>query len=462
MRSIVTIRLCGLVLFFVLLPIPAVSAPLKAADFAYGIRLDPVTGGAVYRLYLPEAVHRSVVRQDLGDLRVFNERGEIIPHILRRPEESGLMETDVLALPFFPVDGPEKEMGVGFSIDITTDAKGAVLNARTRGVTGDGLEKAAYLIDAGKLDRPPDRLRLDWQGPDDSFVGKVSLLSSDDLDHWRMLASGVTLAALRHGKHLLRRDTIFIPEPPGRFITILWPRNARETILTRVEALVPKASTTAPRRHLKVPFSVAAGDSGAYVADLGGFFLVDRLNLLFGEPNSLTAGRFCSRSDTHGAWQQRFEGLFYDLSIDGTRVVNDAAVVGSVMDRWWRFEAVSRNGGMGERPPVLSVGWVPMELVFLARGDGPFTLAYGHAAVAPFDLDRHPLVHLLMREKNDVLIRQIAAGPPFSLQGESARVPKKPFPWKKWILWGVLSISVVLLGVMARGLYRQMNPPPGS
>jgi len=462
MRSIDTAFVCYLALLFMLLPIPAVSAPLKVTDFAYGIRLEPGAGGAVYRLNLPEAVHRSAVRQDLGDLRIFNEQGEIVPHILRWPEESRLTETASLILPFFRVDRPIKDMGVGFSIDITTDAKGAVLNARTRGVTGDGLETAAYLIDVGKLDRPPDRLRLDWQGPDDSFVGKVSLLSSDDLDHWRILVSGVTIADLRHGKHVLRRDTIAILEPPGRFITIQWPQNAQDTILTRVEALFPKASIAASRRYLKVPFSAAAGEPDGYVADLGGFFPVDRLNLLFSETNSLTSGRFYSRSDAHGTWQRRFEGLFYDLRIDGTRLANDDAVISKVVDRWWRFEAVSRNGGMGERPPLLSVGWVPLELVFLARGDGPFTLAYGHAAVDPLDPERHPLIHLLDRESDDALIRQIAAGPSFPLRGESARVPPKgPFPWKTWVLWGVLGIAVGLLAAMACRLYRQMNPPSG-
>ena len=49
--------------------------------------------------------------------------------------------------------------------------------------------------------------------------------------------------------------------------------------------------------------------------------------------------------------------------------------------------------------------------------------------------------------------------------GGEARLnpPSLPHPWKKWILWGVLSVSVLLLGWMAYRLVKQMeNHDTGS
>jgi hypothetical protein len=57
--------------------------PLTSADFAYAIPLTPVPGLAVQTTLLPLAVYRGVLRQDLGDLRVFNGAGRVVPHAIR-------------------------------------------------------------------------------------------------------------------------------------------------------------------------------------------------------------------------------------------------------------------------------------------------------------------------------------------------------------------------------------------
>lgn len=450
-----------LLMVFLLAAASAGAAPLHMTDFACGIRLDPPESGAVYRFYLPEAVYRRVTRQDLGDIRVFNARGEIVPHALRRPVANDSETRAPRSLPFFAVDRPAGDPETGVSLDITTDSKGTILSARSRSVTEAGTGARTYIIDAGGLNHRPDRIRLDWRGPGGSFVAEVRLASSHDLDHWRTLVPAATLAALQYGGHALRRDTISLPETPGKYLSIQWPEHARETILTRVEALFPKTVKAVTRRYGRAAFTAVADEPNSYTADVGGFFPVDRLNVVMNEPNSMATGRLYSRRDSQDRWQRRFEGLFYDLRFDDARLTNEDAAIAPVSDRWWRLEVVSDDGGMGGLPPALSAGWIPLELLFLARGGGPFTLAYGHAAVEPFDQNRHPLLHLLSLDEHERLIRWVEPGDAFSLRGDSALIPPKaPIPWKTWVLWSVLGIFVVLLAVMAFRLYRQMNPPP--
>jgi hypothetical protein len=48
-----------------------------------------------------------------------------------------------------------------------------------------------------------------------------------------------------------------------------------------------------------------------------------------------------------------------------------------VNDQLWRLEAVSDLTGLGAAVPVLRLGYTPHQLYFLARGEGPFVLAFG-------------------------------------------------------------------------------------
>jgi Protein of unknown function (DUF3999) len=90
-----------------------------------------------------------------------------------------------------------------------------------------------------------------------------------------------------------------------------------------------------------------ADRTGEFQFDLGAGPPVDRLNLELPELNTVTEADFLSRSDTRSPWHPVAQGVFYRLqSTDGA------------LRRW--------------RAP---------EVVILARGTGPFTLAYGSGSV---------------------------------------------------------------------------------
>jgi len=64
------------------------EVPLKPQDFAYAVPLQFEGQDALYQATLPLSVYQNTVRSDLGDLRVFNAQGEVVPHMLRQPERS--------------------------------------------------------------------------------------------------------------------------------------------------------------------------------------------------------------------------------------------------------------------------------------------------------------------------------------------------------------------------------------
>ena len=48
-------------------------------DFAYGVAVQIDSREALYELDIPACVYRGVMRRDLGDVRVFNAQGELVP-----------------------------------------------------------------------------------------------------------------------------------------------------------------------------------------------------------------------------------------------------------------------------------------------------------------------------------------------------------------------------------------------
>src|SRR3989304_4915182 len=59
--------------------IPAGAQDPRREDFAYGIAVRPSVEAPLYRARLPLAIYRSITRPDLGDLRVFNAGGALVP-----------------------------------------------------------------------------------------------------------------------------------------------------------------------------------------------------------------------------------------------------------------------------------------------------------------------------------------------------------------------------------------------
>ena len=65
--------------FFLLLAYAAAAAAQSPHDFAFGIPLATEGDDAFYRVELPAAVYTGAVRSDLGDMRVFNGDGAVVP-----------------------------------------------------------------------------------------------------------------------------------------------------------------------------------------------------------------------------------------------------------------------------------------------------------------------------------------------------------------------------------------------
>ncbi len=429
------------------------SQPLRREDFAYGMELTVSGNSAMYSLTLPAAIYKGCTRPDLGDLRVFNAHGQV-PHLLRQIELEQTVRP-AQPLPFFPLTEPVRMGSKAADLGITINSNGAIIAIATGDTEQEEQAVSTYLLDASSLKHDPDWLEFVWTGG--QFSATVRLDSSDDLNRWHTLVSSAALAELRFGGHDLLRQRIDLNRrATGKYLRLSWPQGKDGIRLTAVKAGYASETRTQARALLTLtgqPDSAAEPGRTAWLYTTEGVFPVDQLNIRLPEQNALAEFAVFSRTDEEAAWQRRGSLLAWRLTVDGTQFDNETLRLPPITDRFWRLEGEAVSG----KAPVVELGWLPGQLLFLAQGEGPYSIVYGKAGLPPL---RSQVGQLLRDTETNVsgkLIEAAQAGPQKVLAGPTALQVKKVLPWRQWLLWAGLLVGVLAVGGMAWKLYKEMK-----
>src|SRR6202008_2101639 len=84
-------------------------------------------------------------------------------------------------------------------------------------------------------------------------------------------------------------------------------------------------------------------------------------------------------------------GVLYKLERAGG-MLNPELTVAPIRRRYFKLAVAEKGGGLGGGTPALEVSWMPEQLLFVARGAGPFALGYGRAQVLPGRFDSSELI----------------------------------------------------------------------
>ena len=219
---------------------------VSESDFAYGYTLEVDGDGAIYSLTLPEAVYHGLTRADRGDLRVFNSRGVVVPHHIKRAEQQTKLAQPDVSLPIFPLyqDDTNPQMRNGQQVHIVTNDKGAIIDINYGKVGTDTMRKvSAYIIDSSQLTQVPNALVINWQEGEGDFVASVKVEGSDDLNHWQALVMRSTLSNLHYGEHTLLQRRIDLPLHKLKYLRLTWLGD-KPLLLASVMAQFPAAQAT--------------------------------------------------------------------------------------------------------------------------------------------------------------------------------------------------------------------------
>lgn len=425
-------------------------APLMAdqSDFARGLVLDASDQSVVQRLTVPDDVYEWVTRSDLGDLRVFNRDQEEMPYNVRRPQR--LEEYSAwLKLPLFSL--PQRADGgvADPRLRVEVGESGAIINY-SGGAPGEN-PAGAFLIDTSALTFIPAELKLHWQGAESGdFMGRIRIDSSDDLDSWKSLVDGATVARLVSREQSVHLDRIELPPRKARYLRITRLEGSEPILIDQVEARHRRAEM--PQRRWRSLAGVAT--DGGWEFSSGGWFPVDRLGLSdAGGSNFLVTAQLFSRVDAKAHWRDRGERTFYRSTVAGQAVVSEPLAIDDG-DRYWRLEFE----GTGINSPVLKVGWLPDEVVFVKQGAAPYVLAYGQADVLARQWPLSDVLRQLNGGSGPVPLARIPFAVPGDPQmlGGSDRLVAAPEPvdWQTVILWAVLVLGVLLVGTLAYRLLK--------
>jgi len=439
---------------------PSLSlADLTVNDFAYGIRIDVPAGTAVAAMSLPEQVYASACRRDLGDIRVFNASGEPVPHMIRYAQTQSA-EAPWRSLVFFPLPEEVAPEAGGYRVFVRTGPDGAVVQVDPRPAIAIDEYARSFLIDLSLVNRSLAQLRLEWQPGETTLMAAFAVDASDDLVAWTTIQKRAAISDIRHGGRRLISNTITLDRGTKRYLRLRQLNAGPAVPLIRIDGRFQPEGRIPIRVFLKIDGQPVPESPGVFEYRSTGAFPVDRVNLIFDQANSMAEAMLESRSDDPKAiWARRFKGLFYRIDADNPPLISSPQVVPISMDRRWRLTVDASDSTIGSAVPRLEIGYRPHDLFFIARGSGPFTLAFGSAVAEPLKVNVSALFEGIGRHRENGLERWVAPQGARLVLGGPQRLspPPKPLPMRRIMLWSILLAGVLVVAVMAWRLARRLK-----
>lgn len=463
---------------FVLCMAALLALPAQADEKpdSYSTRLTILTPGAMpyYRLSIPLQAYLASSHGDLRDLRIFDAAGQPVPHARLAVEGDTEQSVQRRKLPWFPLhaSASRHDKADVLGVVVKLGADGTLVKIDSRRDNSDKPRKEAeaplrgYLLDASKIaDRPAVvALELDWEKTGSDFQ-LLDLESSDDLQHWNSLTSGVQLARLDYNGARIENRRIELHGFRDRYLRLIWREPASAPALTYAE--LEQSSSRYRSAPLVWSAPMAAGTPGSdlrpgeYRFRLSQPLPLVRLRVELPPGNQLLPLEVLAPGRERRHWRSIGGAVVYRIANQGREWSNsEIPLPGYPLQEF--VLRIDPRLSPPARGPQLAFALRPEQIVFLAGGKGPYTLAVGNkdarnAALAPATLVPgfgNPDSPEIANAAIDETARPHApkASSLFAAPGSASE-----WNWKKIALWSVLVLGVLGMAAMAWQLLRQMK-----
>lgn len=435
---------------------------LRPTDFAFGRSVTPSDDASpLVEVALPVDVYRASRVEGLADVWVFNARGAPVPHALRRGTQATSAPTSAELVPVFPVPAA---IPLELSLVITRGPTGEIQQLQRRpaleiaGVPAAAEQVGAYLLDVRGLKREVRALRFSWLDPPGHLILPLSIEVSSDLISWRPLAVEGGLLRLEHAGNRIERDRVELAAGASAFLRVRPADSERMTFPAQLRAVFAEPAADVPLRVLErmvVEPTAPAADSGVYRFDLGGQLPVERIEIELPEDNTVIAAEVWAADKRDGPYQRIAEARFYRVhpAGDPKPLIGPSVRVLRQRARFYELRVDATRLGLGSGKPSLIAHYAPDELLFLRRGEGPFTLAYGRHAVSRKRFEAQDLLSLVPHGEGKPASATLSEPKPLG-DASVLEPPEPPPPYSTYALWAVLIAGVALLGGLAYRLIK--------
>ena len=439
--------------------LPAQADAFRQTDYAYSATLRVTGPGPAYVASLPLEVYRSITHTDLIDICVVNASGEVVPFAVRRPEAPSSRSAEPVSVRLFPIRGGSA--GSGEALRLRLRQGETVVDIVQPTAVAGADRPSSYLVDARPLQQSIAEIRIGWDAAAADFSARLQVEASDDLERWQSVASNAPVVSLHYAGQEFVRNEVPITPTRASFLRLRWTSTLGTPVITSVRA-IPTA-TEAPLQRLSVQVTGSATTRGdEFDFDLGARLPVEQVNLLLPERNSVLRAEFLIPAPGTRDWRTVAEARIYDLAVPGSgNLANEPISVAPMAGQHWRVRISEAGGGVGHGVPRLEVSWIPSEVIFLARGSGPFRLLYGNADAGSLALTPDAILN-----PADVPERSHRSLEPGRATLEAAEIlggairlkPTAPaLDLKRWTLWTVLLLGVGALALMAWQLAKSIR-----
>ena len=449
------------------------------ADAAPPLPLTLAGTGPYYTLNVSMTARQVAGRLDLSDLRVRNAAGDAM----------------AFAWAEVPTPAPDPQRGPARIYKVPLPPADAASSI-------EGRPRQAWIVDArdARLDLMQLELGLE-HGTQGAYTLRIE--ASDDLQHWRTVAEDAQVVQLQAlpqvgaagalasqaGREQLKSDPIDLDAVPSRYLRLTTaPRSAIPPLVT---ATITRAAHRPPPPPLEWSTAIAATRCNATsceyalprnvpidavqvapadVDTIGQVMVSGRIDasrtpprhsLLHGSLHALRLKANRSAERAGPVWDDVAEANVYWLTQPAGAPDLHSPPLRLGGESWsaLRLETFGPISQLGHTAPTIRIGARPRQLVFVARGAGPFALARATAAekTAPMSLAalmpaRAPDAPL--PEATATVAAPVAAPAPSSPVADAAKAGAPTSSDSPW-LWAALLAGLALMGAMAWSLLRK-------
>ena len=434
------------------------------SDFTTRADVAAAPGASIVRAALPAASIAALRGANGGDLRVFNASGVSLPHALIDASTEAVARADapgqrLVALPIYASTTSTTSGAPTLRIEEGPNRR-VIEYSSTKATAATKQEPRGLLFDTRKVDTEVRAVELEGALPNATIV-KVSLDISTDLKTWRTLVSDAPVFDFGNDGPSMgpsnRRVTLPVAQ---RFtdqyvrLTTNAPGGPQIVALTTVgvgsvKAMQPTAIT------LGAPV-ITADNAAEWTHSTG--MRVSGIRLQTPANNTLMPVRILTRARAGDPWQPVASTVVFRMpGTSGTDGVNSSLPINTPLASQLRVEAL-RGYSLTGVPLTLALEYPPLQVLFIATGDGPFSVVTGKAGLETASL---PVA---------TLMPNYTPGAEFAtplLQATNITVESKPRTTgqtakdslselfnRSAILWGVLGLAVLVLGGLAVSLLR--------
>ncbi|RML39844.1 hypothetical protein ALQ95_01566 [Pseudomonas syringae pv. ribicola] len=436
------------VLGLALCTVMTAAAQDKPADFASQTPLSLSGEGPWYRIELPLAVQLNARQTDLGDVRVFNAEGQPQAYAITPRQPAREQEPAPIEVKWFALYSTQEAGDTAPVIRIERSSNGSVIEVQPQSDIEAGEEVLrGWLLDTSAVKAPLEQLVIDWSTEREGFQN-FSIEASDDLQHWRDWGEG-QVARLSFADEVVEQREVGLPGQSARYLRLLWRAPHSSPLLVSAHVLSAASDNPTPPLAWSPPVKGSVESPNEYVWQLPAGLPVGRVRVDIAQPNSLAPATLYGRIDAKQPWQPISSGLLYRLSQNNSDVLQDQLQLSGRIVQQLKLVVDDRGGGLGNEAPQLSVAVPATEVVFLARGNGPFTLAVGNAAAKAANLSLATLIPDLSPAKLASIGTAKPATASVANMSAAPQVAVQSTDFKRLGLWAVLLLGVLFLGWMA-------------